>query len=207
MNIWPVASGVAWRTLKNVLTTPALVIPSLMFPLLFFIAFAGGLSQVQNTTDALNIKGLEFTVQQPLDVLTSYLKGFGVSANYTKVKQSGANVATGVPPYTYNLAAYYEGKYGGLRVTKAFTKGSQSSGAGQNGITNAAFFTEDYSQVDFTSRLNLGEITGWKRDLQLTFDIFNVTRSIQRTNFQFSNAPYAVYEPGRTYQVGLRTTF
>ena len=49
MNIWPVASGVAWRTLKNVLTTPALVVPSLMFPLLFFIAFAGGLSQVQNT--------------------------------------------------------------------------------------------------------------------------------------------------------------
>ena len=49
MNIWPVASGVAWRTLKNVLTTPSLVVPSLMFPLLFFIAFAGGLSQVQNT--------------------------------------------------------------------------------------------------------------------------------------------------------------
>jgi ABC-2 type transport system permease protein len=44
-----VASGVAWRTLKNVLTTPSLVVPSLMFPLLFFIAFAGGLSQVQNT--------------------------------------------------------------------------------------------------------------------------------------------------------------
>ena len=49
MRIWPVASGVAWRTLKNVITTPALVIPSLMFPLLFFVAFAGGLSQVQNT--------------------------------------------------------------------------------------------------------------------------------------------------------------
>ena len=49
MRIWPVASGVAWRTLKNVITTPSLVIPSLMFPLLFFIAFAGGLSQVQNT--------------------------------------------------------------------------------------------------------------------------------------------------------------
>ena len=49
VNIWPVASGVAWRTLKNVITTPSLVIPSLMFPLLFFIAFAGGLSQVQNT--------------------------------------------------------------------------------------------------------------------------------------------------------------
>ena len=49
MRLWPVASGVAWRTLKNVLTTPSLLLPSLVFPLFFFVAFAGGLSQVQNT--------------------------------------------------------------------------------------------------------------------------------------------------------------
>jgi len=165
------------------------------------------LTQTQNTADELKIKGLELTVQQPLDLITSYLRGFGVSANYTKVKQSGANVATGVPPYTYNLAAYYEGKWGGFRVTKTFTKGSQSSGTGQNGIGAAAFFTQDYAQVDFTSRLNLGEVIGWKKDLQATFDIFNVTRATQRTNFQFSNAPYAIYASGRTYQVGLRTSF
>ncbi|MFG6416472.1 TonB-dependent receptor [Roseateles sp. DC23W] len=165
------------------------------------------LTQTQNTADELKIKGLELTVQQPLDIISSYLKGIGVSANYTKVKQSGANVATGVPPYTYNLAAYYEGRFGGLRVTKTFTKGSQSSGTGQNGITAAAFYGMDYDQVDFTSRLNIGEFFGWKKDLQATFDIFNVTRSQQRTNFQFANAPYAVYEPGRTYQVGLRASF
>lgn len=165
------------------------------------------LSQVQNTSDALNIKGLEFTVQQPLGVLTSYLNGFGVSANYTKVKQSGANVAIGVPPYTYNLAAYYEGRFGGFRVTKNFTKGSQTSGTGQNGITAAAFYGLDYAQVDFTSRINIGEVIGWKKDIQATFDVFNVTRSSQRTNFQFANAPYAIYEPGRTYQIGLRASF
>ncbi len=48
MRTWSVASGVAWRTLKNVITTPSLLVPSLMFPLFFFIAFAGGLSQVQD---------------------------------------------------------------------------------------------------------------------------------------------------------------
>lgn len=48
MSLWPVASGVAWRTLKNVITTPSLLLPSLMFPFFFFIAFAGGLSQVQD---------------------------------------------------------------------------------------------------------------------------------------------------------------
>ena len=46
MRIWPVVSGVAWRTLKNVFTNPSLLLPSLVFPLFFFTAFAGGLSQV-----------------------------------------------------------------------------------------------------------------------------------------------------------------
>jgi ABC-2 type transport system permease protein len=43
-----VAHGVAWRTLHNVFTNPSLLIPSLVFPLFFFVAFAGGLSQVDN---------------------------------------------------------------------------------------------------------------------------------------------------------------
>jgi ABC-2 type transport system permease protein len=47
MRLWPVASGVAWRTLKNVFTNPSLLFPSLIFPLFFFTAFAGGLSQVE----------------------------------------------------------------------------------------------------------------------------------------------------------------
>ena len=46
MRIWPVAQGVAWRMLKNVFTNPSLFLPSLLFPLFFFTAFAGGLSQV-----------------------------------------------------------------------------------------------------------------------------------------------------------------
>ena len=48
MRIWPVAQGVAWRTLKIVLTTPSLFLPSLLFPLFFFVAFAGGLSQLSH---------------------------------------------------------------------------------------------------------------------------------------------------------------
>ena len=48
VRLWPVASGVAWRTLKTVFTNPSLLFPSLLFPLFFFTAFAGGLSQVAN---------------------------------------------------------------------------------------------------------------------------------------------------------------
>ena len=44
----PVAHGVAWRTVKNALTNPSILLPTFMFPLFFLIAFAGGLSQVKN---------------------------------------------------------------------------------------------------------------------------------------------------------------
>jgi ABC-2 type transport system permease protein len=43
-----VASAVAWRGLHNAFTNPAFLLPSVLFPLFFFIAFAGGLSGVQN---------------------------------------------------------------------------------------------------------------------------------------------------------------
>ncbi len=43
-----VALAVGWRALHNGFTNPALLAPTLLFPLFFFIAFAGGLSGVQN---------------------------------------------------------------------------------------------------------------------------------------------------------------
>lgn len=41
-----VALAVAWRNLHIFFTSPALVLPALLFPLFFFTAFAGGLSRV-----------------------------------------------------------------------------------------------------------------------------------------------------------------
>jgi ABC-2 type transport system permease protein len=43
-----VALAVAWRVLHNVFTNPTLLIPSIVFPLFFFTAFAGGLSRVSD---------------------------------------------------------------------------------------------------------------------------------------------------------------
>jgi ABC-2 type transport system permease protein len=43
-----VTGAVAWRTLKKYATTPSLSLPSLIFPLFFFVAFAGGLSSVSH---------------------------------------------------------------------------------------------------------------------------------------------------------------
>jgi ABC-type multidrug transport system permease subunit len=49
-----VAAAVGWRMLHNNFTTPSLLIPGLAFPMFFFVAFAGGLSRVND------VPGFEF---------------------------------------------------------------------------------------------------------------------------------------------------
>jgi ABC-2 type transport system permease protein len=41
-----VARGVAWRSIHNTVVSPAILLPSLIFPLFFLVAFAGGLSRI-----------------------------------------------------------------------------------------------------------------------------------------------------------------
>ena len=53
-SIGSVASGVAWRTIHNAFTTPSLLLPGVLFPLLNFTAFAGGLSRLDD------LPGFEF---------------------------------------------------------------------------------------------------------------------------------------------------
>lgn len=48
MRTLSVAGAVATRTLRTVFKNPSLLLPSLIFPLFFFTAFAGGLSRVED---------------------------------------------------------------------------------------------------------------------------------------------------------------
>ena len=41
-----VARAVAWRSIHNTLVSPAILVPSIIFPLFFLAAFAGGLSRI-----------------------------------------------------------------------------------------------------------------------------------------------------------------
>jgi ABC-type multidrug transport system permease subunit len=43
-----VARAVAWRSIHNTVVNPAILLPSIIFPLFFLIAFAGGLSRISD---------------------------------------------------------------------------------------------------------------------------------------------------------------
>jgi ABC-2 type transport system permease protein len=43
-----VARAVAWRSIHNTIVNPAILVPSIVFPLFFLVAFAGGLSRISD---------------------------------------------------------------------------------------------------------------------------------------------------------------
>jgi hypothetical protein len=65
-------------------------------------------------------------------------------------------VALGVPESTYNFTGYYEQHGFMARLSYTFQEGAQVAGFNQNGITNAALFSDDYDQLDFSSYVDLG---------------------------------------------------
>jgi ABC-2 type transport system permease protein len=83
---WQVAGAVAWRSIHKVATTPMLLLPSVVFPMFFFIAFAGGLSSVGD------VPGFDFpsgyTAFQFVFVLLQasafggVFTGFGIAADF-----------------------------------------------------------------------------------------------------------------------------
>ncbi|MES2443035.1 MAG: TonB-dependent receptor [Pseudomonadota bacterium] len=172
------------------------------------------LNQQVNATGTLKVNGLEFNWVQPLDFLLGRylgLNGFGFNANLTLISQSGSGaapaVATGVAPLTYNITGYYEKGGITLRASTTFTQGGITATAPQNGITAAALYGDDYQQLDLSAGFDLAEILGTRGLPELTVDIQNFTKSQQRSYFQFENAAFTLYDPGRVVMVGLRGRF
>jgi TonB-dependent receptor len=170
-------------------------------------------SQQVNASGVLDVNGMEFQWVQPLDFITERfgIKGFGFNANATIVDQKGSGaapaIALGVAKYTYNVSAFYEAHGVSLRVSTTFQKGSQVGNTNQNGIPLAGLFTDDYQQWDFSSIFDLEKMFGVHHAPQVTFDVVNFTNSKLRTYFQFPNATFTEYKPGRQVMIGLRGSF
>ncbi|HZF17851.1 MAG TPA: TonB-dependent receptor [Steroidobacteraceae bacterium] len=173
------------------------------------------LTQQVNASGNLTVNGLEFNWVQPLDFLLGRvgLNGLGFTANMTLIDQVGKGaapaIAVGVAPSTYNFTLYYENYGVSARVSRTYADGAVTSTPNQNGITAASLFSNNYGQWDFSSSFDFGKMFGANSTWypELTIDVVNFTNEDQRGYFQFNNAAFTQYTPGRQILVGLRGTF
>jgi TonB-dependent receptor len=165
------------------------------------------LQQQVNASGELTVNGMELTYVQPLPA------GFGIAANLTLIDQKGTGaapaIAVGVSPQTYNFTAYYENRGISVRISGTSADGSEISGSNQNGIPAAALFADDYTQWDLSTSFDLAAMTNRAESFlpQITLDVVNVSDEDQRAYFQFENAAFTNYTPGRQVVLGVRGRF
>jgi TonB-dependent receptor len=163
-----------------------------------------------NLSSKLKVRGLEFTWQQPLDMLP--VKGFGFTGNVTYARQEdealNAPPVAGVPPRTNNLTLYYERDGVNLRVARQYTSAMiTNTSTGLTAPGGVYAYSTPRTQVDLSAGLNLKRVFGFAYNADLTFSAWNLTNAVTKNYTQFPNAVFDEVKPGRSYTMSLRSTF
>jgi TonB-dependent receptor len=170
------------------------------------------MSQERNAGGMLKVSGLELGWVQPLDKILP-IKGFGFSETATLINQSASGegtsgyIALNVPKKSNNFGVYYENHGYMARITHQYQEGSQSATGNQNSIPLAALYGRAYKQADFSSSIDLEQVLDREHWPTITFDIVNLNKAKREGYFQFANAAFTSYDPGRTFQLGVRGKF
>ncbi|WP_377160364.1 TonB-dependent receptor [Roseateles sp. UC29_93] len=160
---------------------------------------------VPANTQSNSLKGFELNVQHAFGN-----SGFGVAANYTKVK-SGLKYDNASFAQQYalvglsdsaNLVGFYEDARFSVRVAYNWRdKFLAAVNDGNQLGRSAPIFTEPYSQVDISLGYNFSE------KLSLQAEVINVGDSILRQHGRTTEEVYSVTQTGRRYMLGLRYKF
>jgi TonB-dependent receptor len=163
-----------------------------------------------NVGSTLALRGMELTYSQPLDFVTKrmpgHLTGFGFTANYTQVDQTPGDknaIVLGIARNLYTVTGYYENHDVSVHVSYNYIGPNQTAPTGQNN-TPYGLFADAHGQVDLSASYTL---PWFNRAMQVTFNAVNLNNEKIRTFFGFDSAPYSVYYPGPSYELGLRARF
>ncbi|MBD8548564.1 TonB-dependent receptor [Sphingomonas sp. CFBP 8760] len=170
------------------------------------------ISQRQNTTEIVTLRGIEISLLQPLDIL---VEGLGFTANYTYIKQTtnapdrilGTRLrkppVTSVSPSTVNVSAYYENHGISARVSYNYRDPYVVSFGPVNNVEGDSIM-EKSSFLDASIGIELP----FYRAARLTLEAQNLTNQAQIVNIDGQRQmPVSVTAPGRTFSIGLAGSF
>lgn len=163
------------------------------------------------------IYGLEATADYAFgDSIASWLRGFGVAANYTYSKSEANNSTTsfsydsaipGVSLNAFNGTLYYE-RFG-FSARMSYTWRDR---AVNDSLVGATFTFPDQNGVEKTYQVfsaPYGQLDGqigydFNKHIGVFVSFQNLTNSVQHTYLQFPNLPFTYDASGRRFFVGIR---
>lgn len=138
------------------------------------------ISQPQNGSDG-DVEGFEINYQQAFTSLPSFLKNFGVQANYTyadsktplidELTQSSLPLP-GLSKNSYSLIGYYDD--GRFSARLAYTHRSEYLVQVQQAVNAGSRYNDSFSQLDASASFNINET------VRITLEAQNLTKAINR---------------------------
>ncbi|WAC49183.1 TonB-dependent receptor [Asticcacaulis sp. SL142] len=159
------------------------------------------LSTPQNSDLKLVLTGQEFIWVQPLDNL---LDGLGYTFNYTQFDFDQANLATGIPEYTYNLTGYYEHDAYSVRVSYSKVGETTTGLLPSPNSMPYNWYGAERHQIDMSGAY---KFKAFGFDQTLTLDVTNVDNQGFKSYIGFENVPYGYQRPGTTILFGWRAQY
>lgn len=159
-----------------------------------------------------NVKGFEFTVSVPFDLITPALEGFGVVANYSDTRSSIKRLGpdgpdepiAGLSKTVQNVSVYYE-RYG-FQARVSQRKRSDFLGEIQGfGADRALVYIDGESVLDFQTGYTFGE--GALAGMSLLLQVNNVTNEPYRQYYPQNGLTQRYEEYGRQYLLGVTYKF
>lgn len=159
------------------------------------------------------LKGWEYALSVPFDMLWQPLEGFGLQASYTdsstSIRPDGPNnPATPLPgfsKYTSNITLYYERFGFSTRASRRSRSEFLGEVQGFGGDRNRIFF-EGEAVVDL--QLGYQIQSGPLKNLTFLLQVNNLTDEPFRSNFdQIEDRPRQFFEYGRNYLFGVNYRF
>jgi iron complex outermembrane receptor protein len=159
------------------------------------------------------LKGFEYALSVPFDMLWEPLQGFGLQASYTdsstSIRPDGpdspATQLPGFSKYTSNVTLYFERWGFSTRASRRSRSEFLGEVQGFGGDRSRIFF-EGEAVVDL--QLGYQIQSGMLKDLTFLFQVNNLTDEPFASNFdQIEDRPRQFFEYGRNYLLGMNYRF
>lgn len=159
---------------------------------------------VNNSDDLIQIEGIEFIFQTPLDFA---LPGLGLELNYSKINFKGDRTVNGLSENSYNVVTYLDRETYNARLAYNY-RGDYATCAEycQDGhpwgrYRNSAGF------LNFSAGFKLSKVFNLSNDLRLNFSVNNLTDERQRNYWGLEDNLLNTKYNGRTFNLSLRGEF
>lgn len=150
--------------------------------------------------EGVTLRGFEIGAQKVFTFLPGPLENFGMQANYTYISNSDPDVLTAASKHNFNVSAFYEDDFLGLRASYTYRDKFVSGGL-PDAYNGLGVTTQARGNLDLNVTFNIID------QVTLIFEGTNVLNDTDSTRSTLGDLPVDFFDTGRQFLAGVRFSY